>query len=238
MKTFVCDEFISIRNFASVAPQIQASGITLALLGDRVELKCTVKAKPAPKVIFWRDHEGRVPVIVGKNYEMTMEASSTVSISMNFTLFDQKILIFFPGCIQDISTSTMILSILKLTNEYVGDYFCHAENPLGSATSAVSVRIRPTPASHNISECCITHNVSAACMDACSFYVDIDSVKDRPECISDFDKLMRCAADGSGNLQHCDVSIMKRMKKQKQFRPSSMLRCRRSTQTLFELVSR
>lgn len=43
-------------------------------------MKCTVKAKPAPKVIFWRDHEGRVPVIVGKNYEMTMEASSTVSV--------------------------------------------------------------------------------------------------------------------------------------------------------------
>ncbi len=92
----------------------------------------------------------------------------------------------------------MTLNILKLTNEYVGDYFCHAENPLGSATQAVSVRIRPTPTAHNISECCITHNVSAACMDACSFYVDIDSVKDRPECISDFDKLMRCAADGSG----------------------------------------
>lgn len=65
--------------FRPVAPQIQASGITLALLGDRVDLKCTVKAKPAPKVIFWRDHEGRIPVIVGKNYEMTMEASSTVS---------------------------------------------------------------------------------------------------------------------------------------------------------------
>ncbi len=65
--------------YVSVPPQIQASGITLALLGDRVELKCTVKAKPAPKVMFWRDHEGRVPVIVGKNYEVTIEASSTVS---------------------------------------------------------------------------------------------------------------------------------------------------------------
>ncbi|XP_037031427.1 Ig-like and fibronectin type-III domain-containing protein 2 isoform X3 [Bradysia coprophila] len=171
----------------SFAPQIQASGITLALLGDRVDLKCTVKAKPAPKVIFWRDHEGRVPVIVGKNYEMTMEASST-----------------------DISTSTMTLSILKLTNEYVGDYFCHAENPLGAATSAVSVRIRPTPTAHNISECCITHNVSAACMDACSFYVDIDSVKDRPECISDFDKLMRCAADGSDHRQCCAAAEVPR----------------------------
>lgn len=75
-----------IRHLILVAPQIQASGITLALLGDRVDLKCTVKAKPTPKVIFWRDHEGRVPVIVGKNYEMTMEASSTVS-TITFLLF-------------------------------------------------------------------------------------------------------------------------------------------------------
>lgn len=77
---------INISNFHfcfiyTVAPQIQASGITLALLGERVELKCTVKAKPTPKVIFWRDHEGRIPVIIGKNYEMTMEANSEVSSS-------------------------------------------------------------------------------------------------------------------------------------------------------------
>lgn len=71
----------------SVAPQIQASGITLALLGERVDLKCTVKAKPTPKVIFWRDHEGRVPVIIGKNFEMTMEANNEVNEAIRINMF-------------------------------------------------------------------------------------------------------------------------------------------------------
>lgn len=88
-----------------VAPQIQASGITLALLGDRVDLKCTVKAKPAPKVIFWRDHEGRVPVIVGKNYEMTMEASNTVSSDF----------FFVPTLIDAILKVSIYLSLKSLT---------------------------------------------------------------------------------------------------------------------------
>lgn len=41
-------------------------------------------------------------------------------------------------------------------------------------------------------------NVSSTCIDACSFYLDMDSIMDRPECVNDFDKLMKCAADGSG----------------------------------------
>ena len=104
----------------------------------------------------------------------------------------------------------MTLTILKLTNEFVGDYFCHAENPLGSSTRAVSVRIRNTAAAHNISECCMAQNVSSACIDACSFYVDIDAVKDRPECITDFDKLMKCAADGSDHRACCAVGDVPR----------------------------
>lgn len=71
---------------------------------------------------------------------------------------------------------TMTLSILRLTNEFVGDYFCHAENELGFDTRAVSVRIRNMPAAHNVSQCCIAQNVSSFCMDACSFYIDIDAV--------------------------------------------------------------
>lgn len=97
----------------------------------------------------------------------------------------------------------MILTILRLTNEFVGDYFCHAENDLGSDTRAVSVRIRNVPAAHNVSECCIAQNVSSACMDACSFYIDIDAVKSRAECLVDFDKLMKCAADGSDHRSCC-----------------------------------
>lgn len=97
----------------------------------------------------------------------------------------------------------MTLTILRLTNEFVGDYFCHAANELGSDTRAVSVRIRSLPNAHNVSECCVSQNVSSACMDACSFYIDIDAVKNRPECIVDFDKLMKCAADGSDHRSCC-----------------------------------
>lgn len=97
----------------------------------------------------------------------------------------------------------MTLTIVRLTNEFVGDYFCHAENVVGQNTRAVSVRIRNTPAAHNISECCVAQNVSSYCMDACSFYIDIDAVKDRPECLGDFHKLMKCAADGSDHRSCC-----------------------------------
>lgn len=72
------------------APRIQPSGITLALLGERVELKCVVKARPAPKVIFWRDHEGHVPVPLGSNYEMTTDASSDVSVRLIFFICAMK----------------------------------------------------------------------------------------------------------------------------------------------------
>lgn len=171
---------------ATAAPQITASGIKLALPGERVDLQCRVRAQPVPKVIFWRDHEGRVPVILGKDYESSLETST-----------------------EDSAVAVMTLSILKLTNDMAGDYFCHAENAMGSATSAVSVRIRPVPAAHNVTACCAAQNVSAACMDACSFYVDLDTVKDRAECLPEFNKLMRCAADGSDHRGCCaraDVS--------------------------------
>lgn len=100
------------------------------------------------------------------------------------------------------STFIMILRILKLSHEDVGDYFCHAENALGSSTRPVSVRIRNTPIT-NIIECCKVQNVSSTCMDACGFYLDIESVLDRPECLKDFDKLMKCAADGSDHRGCC-----------------------------------
>ncbi|XP_037904934.1 Ig-like and fibronectin type-III domain-containing protein 1 isoform X1 [Hermetia illucens] len=161
-------------------PRVEAHEIVVAYLGSEVDLKCTVKAKPIPKVIFWRDHDGRVPVIQGGNYDMSL-------------IKDEA----------DSSTYTMTLHISKLQASDVGDYFCHAENALGSATIPVSVRIRNTPAVHNISECCINQNVSSACMSACSFYIDIDAVIDRPECIVDFDKLMKCAADGSDHRMCC-----------------------------------
>ena len=97
------------------APKIQAAGITVASVGDFVELKCSIKSKPIPKTMFWRDHDGRVPVIQSSNYDMTMIND-----------------------IYDPTAYTMILKINRLAAEDVGDYFCHAENALGSATSELN----------------------------------------------------------------------------------------------------
>ncbi|EDW26268.1 GL24598 [Drosophila persimilis] len=162
-------------------PKIQAAGITVASLGDEIELRCTVDSKPAPKTIFWREKDGRVPVINGGNYFISVKANESRP-----------------------SIYTMSLRINKLQANDVGDYFCHAENPFGDTTTPVSVRIRNTPAlNHNVSACCAEQNVSLACRSACSYYVDFDAIADQPECIVDFDKLMRCAADGSDHRSCC-----------------------------------
>lgn len=92
----------------------------------------------------------------------------------------------------------MQLTINKITALDQGEYYCHAENAFGAAVQPVSVRIRNIASTHNITKCCIEQNVTSSCMDACSFYLDINAVIDKPQCIQDFDKLMKCAADGSG----------------------------------------
>lgn len=152
----------------------------MAALGDSVTLECRVDAHPAPKMMFWRNHEERKPVIQGGKYDITT------------------------GPVKDEEDKyIMRLTINKISNADVGEFYCHAENAFGSATQPVSVRIRNIAAVHNITQCCIEQNVSSTCMDACSFYMDIDAVIDKPDCIADFDKLMKCAADGSDHRNCC-----------------------------------
>nr|CAD7400363.1 unnamed protein product [Timema poppensis] len=130
---------------------------------------------------------------------------------------------------QEESKYIMHLTIHRIGDKDDGDYFCHAENAFGSATQPVSVRIRNVAATsnvpqnalsstlqcliyivivlqaatNNVTQCCIEQNVTSGCMEACSFYLDIDAVIDKPECINDFDKLMKCAADGSDHRSCC-----------------------------------
>lgn len=61
------------------APHIQASGITMAALGDSVILECRVDAHPEPKMVFWRDPVGRVPVIQGGKYDIKLKPVKDVS---------------------------------------------------------------------------------------------------------------------------------------------------------------
>lgn len=70
--------------FVSVKPIIQPAGITLGLPGDRVELKCIVRAKPPPQVVFWKDMDGKEAVPLGNNFEMTTETNSDVKLTYKF----------------------------------------------------------------------------------------------------------------------------------------------------------
>lgn len=161
-------------------PTIQASGITMAAAGDSVILECRVEALPKPTIAFWREPNGRNPVIDGPNYTIQLLADP-----------------------EEPTKYTMRLIIKKITEADEGDYFCHAENAFGKTLRPVSVRLRPTSPHHNVTECCTQMNVSSACIDACSFHIDMDNIMDRPECLDDFDKLMKCAADGSDHRSCC-----------------------------------
>lgn len=164
----------------SHVPHVTASVITVAALGDSVVLECKVEAYPEPKMLFWRDKSGRIPVIQGGKYNIQVQLS------------------------KDMETEyVMRLTINKIADTDEGDYFCHAENAFGSGTQPVSVRIRNVAATNNVTQCCIEQNVTSGCMEACSFYLDIDAVIDKPQCINDFDKLMKCAADGSDHRSCC-----------------------------------
>ncbi|XP_035443696.1 Ig-like and fibronectin type-III domain-containing protein 1 isoform X2 [Spodoptera frugiperda] len=164
----------------SHVPTIQASGITMAAAGDAVILECRVEALPKPTIAFWRDPNGRTPVIDGPNYTIQLLADP-----------------------EEQTKYTMRLIIKKIAEADEGDYFCHAENAFGKTLRPVSVRLRPTMPHHNVTACCTQMNVSSSCIDACSFHLEMDNIMDRPECMNDFDKLMKCAADGSDHRSCC-----------------------------------
>lgn len=42
----------------------------MATIGDSVTLECKVDAYPEPKMLFWRSHEERTPVIQGGRYDI------------------------------------------------------------------------------------------------------------------------------------------------------------------------
>ncbi|XP_072944512.1 Ig-like and fibronectin type-III domain-containing protein 2 [Epargyreus clarus] len=164
----------------SHVPAIQASGITMAAAGDSVILECRVEALPKPTIAFWRDPNGRTAVIDGPNYSIQLIADP-----------------------EEQTKYTMRLVIKKISEADEGDYYCHAENAFGKTVRPVSVRLRPTTPHHNVTECCTKMNVSSSCIDACSLNLDMDNIMDRPECMHDFDKLMKCAADGSDHRSCC-----------------------------------
>ena len=95
------------------------------------------------------------------------------------------------------------LVIHEVQVEDGGRYSCHANNTVGedAAVLGVNVTVDPLPGM-DVRECCRQQNVSADCLDVCTFNVDFDAMLRKPQCLPEFHKLMLCAADGSDH-RHC-----------------------------------
>ncbi|BES94480.1 DB module [Nesidiocoris tenuis] len=168
-------------------PDVTAAGVTMASYGDSVTLRCLVEANPEPTMMFWRDRMKTIPIIIGPKYSVNIQPSK-----------------------YDKHRWVMQLSIISITDDELGDYFCHAANEYGNASSPVSVQLRHIVPVENLKHCCAEENVSAACSAACSSYLDIDSVIDKPECLPDFDKIMRCGSDESDHHRCCSLAGVER----------------------------
>lgn len=168
------------RIIISYQPHLTAGSIKMAHHGETVSLECFVESHPDPKMMFWRDFNERIPIIPGAKYDVNMTKSK-----------------------DDEDKWTMQLVVKNINDNDGGEYFCQAENAFGNATQPVSVRLRNLPSVSNVTQCCIEQNVTSPCMEACSFYLDIDAVINKMQCIGDFDKLMKCAADGSDHRSCC-----------------------------------
>jgi len=164
-------------------PEITAALVTLASLGDDVVLRCQVDAHPVPKLGFSRDANALAQISNSTKYQVKITSGNHVMDS-NYV---------------------MQLTIRNMENSDSGVYYCNAQNTFGTFSQAIKLQARQKTlvSEMNVAQCCAEKNVSSTCMDACTLFLDIDSVIDRPECINDFHKLMKCAADGSDHRGCC-----------------------------------
>ena len=68
-----------IRNLVTGRPNISASLITLATLGDDVTLECEIDAHPKPKLTFNRDSNSIENITNGNKYEIKITRKNNVS---------------------------------------------------------------------------------------------------------------------------------------------------------------
>ena len=98
----------------------------------------------------------------------------------------------------------MRLTIDDITDQEAGDYFCRAENVLGSDLKQIKVQIRNYSIETNVAQCCGRENVSDVCMSVCTFNLNVDSILSTAfECLPDFNKFLKCASDQSDHRSCC-----------------------------------
>ncbi len=145
-----------------------------AFEGTDLNVFCRVDASPVPTVTIGKNGEGLV-------------TSDRIDIFMN------------PPASKEDSHFIVRLTIRSLKPSDAGMYFCRANNSMGTDYKdfRISVNARKpytTTGGRNTESCCHAQNVTSTCIGACSLAIDLDFLLYRPECYSEFHKLMLCAA--------------------------------------------
>ena len=170
--------------FLSGAPTLLAPTSTTVMKDDTLHLQCKVDAFPAPTMAIFRDSE----------LKQSLKSDARISITAR-------------GDEEDMATFYLSMKIDKVTPSDGHTYYCHANNTLGASSIPMIVNVtdQPPPVM-NVTECCLRQNVSADCLDICTFSIDFDLMIRKPQCIPQFPRMMSCASDGSDHRHCCSTS--------------------------------
>jgi hypothetical protein len=149
--------------------------------GQNFSVACVLDAHPSPLFSI-----GRVDgdLVIGGRVSITADAASV-----------------------DDSEYSMRLNISDVVESDGGEYYCKANNSVGTVFRKFTLDVMPPRSQYETSSsCCAAQNVSESCVGICTLSIDLDFLLYRPECFADFEKLMFCASDGSDHRHCCSVS--------------------------------
>ena len=115
------------------------------------------------------------------------------------------------------------VTIKRVTEADAGQYVCIAQNEYGRETAVIDLRVEEHNTTHrntsgkqiikflnlNLKQqiidcfsiaCCVEEGVSELCLSFCKYEIDFNSVFNRPECFSELNKFMYCAAGTTSQL--------------------------------------
>lgn len=160
------------------APVITVQSVTRVMIGARLVIQCDIDAYPSPSLGVFRDR-GLTRGLVGAGDKR-----------INVTAFSSR---------DRVGQFLVTVEIENVTQSDGGEYFCHAENSLASATAVTRVEVMEDARSHfpSLEVCCRARNVSEACVEVCRGQAGLSysALEARPQCLLHYEAIMGCGAE-------------------------------------------
>ena len=87
------------------------------------------------------------------------------------------------------NVSTFFFTLDKISVSDADQYFCVANNSLGTDSTSVQLNVTLPKTFSNVTSCCEAANVSSACLPLCNQDVDLDWFSVTSKCLSHFPKV-------------------------------------------------